>query len=219
MTFGFTRAPTWFFKEERRGAAVSALQEYFNSYTGSWFERFVDRDRPNEITERDILAVSTLSVDVPAGTSIWLRDEGKDRVSQLLTKVPADQAIWDPDADLTRDGPMSQLWGLLRVEKWPSGGKTGMGTTKISKLLATKRPNLIPIYDSLLEKGLFGGKKPADYWVPWRDLYTSREGDLIRKVAAEIQIEAGIDVSVPVLRIIDIVIWHWVRCHRFDSYD
>ena len=200
--------PSLYFEGKRRGEAVEAVKDYFSSYTGSWFEHFSDNTHPYAITERDILAVSMLSVHIPAGTTIWLLGEGKKQVSDLLRRIPVGQTIWDPDADLSRSGKPWELWELIRTNTWPNnGGSTGMGETKISKLLAAKRPDLFPIQDSVLRNALFGGKRVRDYWAPWRNFHLSDEGERLRSVAREVGADAGVDSAVPVLRIIDVVIW------------
>ncbi|HSH59276.1 MAG TPA: DUF6308 family protein [Acidimicrobiales bacterium] len=134
-----------YFREDHRG------------YTGSWFERIVDSDHPNRITPRDVAAVATLSVKVPAHVTIWLLGDGAERVRALREQIPVDQAIWDVDADLGPDGPAEELWQALRKATW-AGHSKRMGFTKTSKLLAAKRPHLIPIYDS----GSLGPYGPAN---------------------------------------------------------
>ena len=212
MSGDFARDPSWYFEDDRRSAAVDALRHYCKRYTGSWFDRLADYCSPNAITARDILAVSTLNVDVPAGSTIWLLEVGADQVTALLERIPPHQAIWDLDADLSDEGPAWELWDLLKKNKWPNdGGGTKMGTTKISKLLAAKRPNLIPIEDRYIRKGLFGGVEPKDYWKPWRRLHTTIEGERLRSLADDVRNEAEIEPSLPILRVIDIVIWSWER--------
>ena len=214
MSFGFSRDPIWYFEDERRDEAVAALVDYFERYTGSWFERLADNDYPNVITERDILAVSTLNVDIPASTTIWLLNDGAPQVTDLLSLIPANQAIWDPEADLTESGPAWKLWNVLRENKWPNdGGATHISTTKISKLLAVKRPNLIPVEDKYIRNAVFGGVEPANYWEPWKRLHCSEDGAALRSVASEVRTESKVPETLPILRVIDIAIWHWIESH------
>lgn len=58
--------------------------------------------------------------------------------------------------DLVPGGPASLLWQLLRR------GNDGMGRTRTSKLIAAKRPRLIPIWDSFVEQAT--GLDTSDYW-------------------------------------------------------
>ena len=175
MPDGFEQDPAWFFTGKQRDQAIAALRAYFERYTGSWFDQLADSDQPDQITARDIVAVTTLSVNVPPGTSIWLLGEGAPQVSVLLRQIPPQQSIWDPDADMTRHGAVWQLWNLIARACWPQpAGSTGMGTTKISKLMAAKRPSLIPVHDSRIRDAVFGGKDPDNYWEPWTQLQVIR---------------------------------------------
>lgn len=224
MNVDFKPDPTWYFEDERREQAVEALTLYFNNFLGSWFEHFADKRHPNSITERDILAVSMLSVNIPPGTTIWLLGEGRGQVSGLLSRIPQDQKIWDPGTDLSKTSAAWQLWELLRTHTWPNdAGATGMGETKISKLLAVKRPELIPIQDKLVREALFADGKVSNYWSPWQRLHQSAKGLRLRNIADELRTEAKVSDAVPVLRIIDVVIWSWAdrdrRQKRVSSRD
>lgn len=87
-----------------------------------------------------------------------------------------------------------------------------MGVTKLSKLLAVKRPDLIPIQDSLVDAALF--KRHIDnYWEPWQRLHRSDEGAQLRATAESVRDEAGVGEHLGPARIIDVVIWTWARGH------
>lgn len=168
MLEGFARDPAWFFEDERWDQAIVALSDYFARYEGSWFDLLADHDHPYRITARDIVAVSMLQVQIPIRTAIWLLGDGAAEVTALLERIPLDWVIWQRDADLTRDGAAWRLWNAIDSNWWPLGSADpGMGPTKISKLLAAKRPNLVPIQDSLVRRGIFGDEEPADYWKHW----------------------------------------------------
>jgi hypothetical protein len=206
--------PLWFFESDRRAEAVEALRAYFDpvsGLTGAWFEQLADQDHPNNVTAKDLVAVTTLAVDIPARKSIWILGEGAGQVSELLAQIPAGQAIWDDNADLEPDGPAWTLWKLIesRESACPTG-YGGMGVTKISKLLAAKRPNLVPIQDSHVDLALFS--RPIDnYWEPWQRLYRSEKGTELRETAHSVREEAGVGELLGALRIIDIVIWTWAK--------
>ena len=105
-------------------------------------------DHPNEITERDIVAVSMLGVNIPAPVAIWLLEDGRSAVSELLRAIPAEADICENGELLDPGRETEALWRLLGNGCWPDPiHSNGMGTTKISKLLAAKRPNLVPIFD------------------------------------------------------------------------
>lgn len=144
------------------GAEVRQLtHDYWHTddYTGPHFDRLRDAAHPNEITERDILAVSMLSVTIPPRVVIWLLShEGRVRVGELLSQIPPDGDIRSDGDLLQGDGPALELWKVL-------AGFHDMGRTKTSKLLAAKRPHLIPVYDSVIERSL---GPVADYWDAYR---------------------------------------------------
>ena len=60
-------------------------------FTGSHFESLgADQNLPNQITASDLLAVGTLSVNVPARANIALLGELSEEISGLLAQIPAD---------------------------------------------------------------------------------------------------------------------------------
>jgi len=196
--------PSGFLSGSRRAPAVQHLQTYFDSYTGSWFERLADPN-PNRITANDFAAVSMLGVNIPANTAIWLLNDGATEAGRLLETVPSDLAIWDASADLSADGEMWKLWDHVRGGGWPQH-VGGMGTTKTSKLLAIKRPHLVPIHDSLVEAALFD-TPPANYWEPWQSWFVGAAGQELSDLARDVRDEARVGADLSVLRILDIVIW------------
>jgi hypothetical protein len=203
--------PDWFFAGKNRQVAEDNLRDYFNAYTGARFDLLADREHPDVITANDLVAVSTLDVDIPAAKALWILGEGAHAITELLAQIPEDQAIWDRDADLTPEGPAWKLWDLLKDPQntWPAGRK-GTGKTRLSKLLAAKRPNLVPIYDSQIAKALFGHRVEDD-WGPWARFHRSAEGSSLRNTAMELAANAGVPSHVGPLRVIDIVIWRWAH--------
>jgi hypothetical protein len=185
------------------GAAVKA---YFSTtgdgYTGSQFELVADTEQPDEITARDMVAVTMLSVSVPARPARWLlSDEGRAEVGALLTRVPNDVDIWAPEAEalLAQDRPLWHLWDLLGSVSWPERRSgNGLGRTTRSKLLAAKRPRLVPVYDGVVAKVL----QTDHIWRDFREMLLDEE---LRK-----RIEAVTPAAPPhlsLLRRVDIVAW------------
>ena len=86
--------------------ARAAIDAYFSGeggrFTGSQFEDLVDCDHPNEITVRDLVAVTMHSVQVPARPARWLLSHGgREAVHNLLREVPDDVDIWEPSSRST----------------------------------------------------------------------------------------------------------------------
>ncbi len=75
-----------------------ALIEYFEDsgtrFTGSQFEELLVASHSNRITERDLLAITTLNVNVPPRAALWiLSDEGQRKTSELLQLIPDNRDI------------------------------------------------------------------------------------------------------------------------------
>ena len=105
---------------EKAHHAVATYYNPANPFTGSTFETLADRDHPDRITAKDIVAVSTLSVNIPGEVAVWLlRDEGRLQVSSLLVNVPANIDLWDRPDLLAPEGDLWRLWHLLDEACWP----------------------------------------------------------------------------------------------------
>lgn len=173
-------------------------------FTGSMFEVLADRERSNEITAQDLMAVTTLSVNAPARPAIWLTSpEGSTQVRSLLRQVPLDVNIWDDDAEplLASEGPLQKLWDLLDVASWPHKRPgNGLGRTLKSKLLAAKRPRLVPVLDDRVVDAL--PTPTTDYWTAFRAILVN---DGTRQHIERITSVAPPHVSL--LRRMDVVLW------------
>jgi hypothetical protein len=145
--------------------ALDYLQKYYSayddgqpSYTGSYFESMAALNSdPNRLGPEDFLAVSMLSVSVPAAAAIRLLGTDASTITGLLGEVPHDVDIIDANPQaLSADSPAGRLWDVLRR------GRDGLGPTTTSKLLAAKRPRLLPIWDSFVEQAT--GLSTIGYW-------------------------------------------------------
>ena len=170
---GFATDPMRYITGVEEARAKACFLSYMDSYTGAWFERLADPD-PFCITAADVVAVSTLAVEVPAGVSIWLteeqRDDGRDAsIPELLRAIPTDSDIGHVDETvLAHNSPADQLWRLLQANRWPDGpvANNGLGAVTAGKLLAAKRPALIPIWDQCVDRGL--GPPRGAFWTTMR---------------------------------------------------
>jgi hypothetical protein len=189
-----------FFASEAGPVAGAAIRRYFEDhYTGSQFERLADRDA-NRITTNDIVAVSMLGVDVPPAVSIWLLgSEGQDAVCWHLTQVPTNVDIWEDPSLVAPDADLWKLWDLLGTACWPSPkAGNGMGPTTISKLLAAKRPRLVPVTDSVIVNVLLS----AGHWADFADALSDVD---VRSTIESATSSAPEHLSL--LRRIDIALW------------
>ncbi|MFI6730610.1 DUF6308 family protein [Streptomyces atratus] len=150
--------------------AVVDLRRYFGvglpsgvaGFTGSRFEHLAGGgDRPevaDRITAEDLVAVQTLSVTVPAPVALDIL-EGRlgAQLSGLLHAIPRDIDMTDADASVLADGsPADQAWHLLRDQP-------DVGWVIAGKLLARKRPRLLPVYDKVVRCAL--GRPRPSFWL------------------------------------------------------
>ena len=138
------------------------------------------------------MAVTMLSVEVPVHAAISLLGTARDHFSGLLTAVGPDRPIWETDAAELADGsPADLLWqSLCRLH--------GVGPVTAGKLMAAKRPSLIPIYDQHVDAAL--GYPPGRFWAGMRMAMQDAH-----EAVAEVVAVAG--VAVTPLRAVDIVVW------------
>ncbi|QKV78056.1 DUF6308 family protein [Amycolatopsis sp. Hca4] len=190
-----------------QAAATDALRRYFNQdaklprYTGRWFERFAgggDRhDIADTVTEADVLALNFLSIADLANVAIDTTITCEAEITELLEQIPANLAMHEaPWTTYAHGSPASRLWWLFKR----CGGKDRWVTA--NKLLARKRPHLLPVYDSQVKAAL---DAPGSVWAC---MWTWFQGDPRRAQAiAELRGEAGGIEDISLLRCIDVILW------------
>ncbi|MFG2045648.1 DUF6308 family protein [Dactylosporangium sp. NPDC048998] len=192
----------------RDAGAEHALRRYFaedaaERFSGRRFEMWRggdDRaDTRNVITDDDLVAIQMLNVKVPAEVAIHLLDGTLGRkISGLLAGIDATTELGTAAAaDLLNAGaPAYRAWQLLKQQH-------GIDYVIASKLLARKRPALIPVYDGVI-RCRFGA--PAQVW---RKLHgqLAADDERLRREAANLRTRANIPAAVSVLRVPDVVLW------------
>lgn len=173
---------------------------YDEPFTGRHFDRVRDIEHPNQITEKDLLAVTMLGVQVPAAVAIWiLSPDGRAQIEDRLARIPISAQLHLHSELLQPRGDCDELWCLLRCGNWPvATDANGMGRTTISKLLSAKRPGLIPIFDSVVRDLL--GEVP-NHWDAFRHALNPDVVDLATEVTR------AAPPSVTLLRKIDSLLW------------
>ena len=184
--------------------AAERLRTYFHSgtFTGGRFESLAgggDRAQvANSIEADDIVAVSLLSVHIPGRANLQILETRSDEISKLLREVPTNVDLWDaPDGDIAPGSPADRLWALL--ERLP-----GSGWVTAGKLLARKRPRLIPVYDQFVHSALQRPAKDESFWLSLREALRSDESIVDR--LRELKELASLD-GVSLLRVLDVAIW------------
>jgi hypothetical protein len=198
--------------------ALKYLTEYFATYpldtqdvpegryTGSHFERFGgDRRKTDKdiFSADDVVSLSLLSVRLKGHAVLHLLDADNARLSALLAQVPADVDLVDvPLADIKSGWPAWDLYEALKKIK-------GIGTTSASKLLARKRPRLIPIRDADVTRSLDLGK--GDFWKPLAEALRTpgfgAGGGTLHDYLLELREASDIGDDISPLRVFDVVVW------------
>lgn len=122
----------------------------------------------------------------------------QEKIADCLRRIDPQLCLWQltGEDDETYKAASSLYW---LVRKWPY-----VGPTRASKLLARKRPHLIPILDSRV--GDFYGIKDErdDYWIPLGGVLQNEE---IREEIEELRPPGLPTSALSLLRILDIAIW------------
>jgi hypothetical protein len=194
--------------------AVEDLRAYYqdgpSSYPGRWFERIgtpqdQHRDR-NRLTADDIVALSALSVRLPVTVSARLLGTYSLEITEFLTDIPAEVDLWNASrAHLGPKSPAFHLFMKFRAMAW-NGGERGTAWVTAHKLLARKRPRLIPIYDAQV-RGLVALGKGADWWVSLQSAFTPE----IRAHLDRAHKAATLDPATTSLRTLDVILWMRAR--------
>lgn len=192
-------------------SAATLLSTYFHSrgpdgepaYTGAMFETFAGGgDHPStadQFTAEDIVAVSMLNVNVPAASTLRILGAQSQTLSALLAVIPADLDLHDADAvsHIAEEAPAAQLWDAVRA--------AGVGRVTTSKLLARKRPRLLPVIDSVV-KEILKHPRGQNFWITLHYQLRAREARLVTLLEAA-RAEAGLEDSVSIIRCFDVVAW------------
>ena len=109
------------------------LHRYLTTFGGARFNQLANRQRPDEFTREDFLAVRKLNVSVLRTAPQSLLGEAKPVVRRLLRAIPDDLDIWEvPTSDYDfRLGPDSAAWQLWQLvfEKQKGARSSGRGVT------------------------------------------------------------------------------------------
>jgi hypothetical protein len=190
--------------------AVDDLRAYFGiglapdtkAFTGSRFEHLGGGgDRPtvaDTITAEDLIAVQTLSVTVPASAALDLLEGPlRTELSLLLGAIPTGLDLVDADAAQIRTGsPADRAWHLLKAQH-------GIGWVTAGKVLARKRPRLLPVYDDVVRCAL---GQPVDFWLSLHAALRADGADLQQCLIA-LREEAKVPETVGALRVCDVAVW------------
>lgn len=189
--------------------ALGFLRKYYQGrpgtplgafYTGARFDgwdstgtRAADADR---FTADDLVAVAFLGVQVPPKAAWALLCGEPGHFSELLHKIEDRELADISPAEIREDWPAWELWNRLRE-------LPGVDWVISGKLLARKRPHLIPVYDRVVKK--VTGSDPQY----WKKLCVALREDncALQKRLLQLKAAASIPECVPALRVFDVITW------------
>lgn len=208
-------------REENVGVAAKLLKRYYLDpstktgllSTGSYFDEWANRgdgpDVRDRITDSDAVAVTMLSVKVPAQAIIGLQEQPlATRIEKLLADIPTDVKMSRLTTEEAQErlGKGSPAWLLWQELRRTPKTRWDVGATIASKILARKRPHLIPIWDKVI--GAVVGKDTAkDQWLNWHNLFME-DPDLAGRLTRIHQLST-VPTPISELRIMDAVLWRY----------
>lgn len=188
---------------------VALVSEYFgtglhghsqSSFTGAWFERFGGGgDAPGRsarFDSDDLVAVALLGVEIPGRAVLRLLDEEAGDLNALLHRIPTGVDLHLASRELIApESAAATLW--RRLEAIP-----GVGWVTAGKLLARKRPRLIPVYDNVVRSALMPRRRNF-----WSALHGELQSPSLIERLSEIRSGAGLNASISLLRVLDVAVW------------
>jgi predicted RNA-binding protein with PUA-like domain len=200
--------------------ASDDLVQYFGTaaiaeppaFTGSRFDTLngggARPDTRDKITAADLIAVQCLGASVPATVSLDLLDGHLGTtLSAYLRHIPCGIALGDEGArgHVQPGSPAELAWHLLTQQY-------GVNWVIAGKILARKRPKLIPVYDRVVKCAM---GHPENAWLWLDDLF--RWNDAVTDQLGLLHHDARLPDYVPQLRVLDAVVWMRHREHHRDK--
>lgn len=178
-------------------ALASAVRLFYQdeeTFAGPTFLNLPSRD-PDRIEPNDLLAVTLTGEIYPPKAVRNLLDGDAGRDAKRWLRDMGSQPLWERDIEAMHSSsdPVYCLWyTLLALDR--------VGPTKASKLMARKRPDVVPMYDSVVEERI---ATVDDYWYVFH-IFMSDEDR--RKAVAHLRGQAEVS-EVPLLRVLDTAVW------------
>jgi len=189
------------------------VSTYVVEFTGSAFESYGMNQR-DAISADDLIAVTMLSIRIGLGvrggiepSSALAMEAHAPEIGSLLAEIPNAAILPDlTDERFTEFlGPESAAWQLFDLLR---SDRIGLPSVATHKLMARKRPLLIPVKDGQVPITLFG-TAPKNWWIAMRDL----AGDpVVKQALADFSRRLPLRAQhLSAIRLIDIVAWHGGR--------
>ncbi|MGA3486707.1 DUF6308 family protein [Micromonosporaceae bacterium DT55] len=183
--------------------AIALLRRYYGApylgagcADGAHFDTWATDSDPMRFTADDLLAVKFLSVEAPKTAVRALLRDRADEFAALLMELGPDRDLADEDKPLDNSWPGWRLEDKLRLIP-------GVGRTTASKLLARKRPRLLPIWDIVIRDVTDTSK---DQWEPLRVALRADKLALHRRLL-HLRDALQLPEEISALRILDVIAW------------
>lgn len=190
--------------------AVGVLRYYYRplrgkkaGFTGGAWDSFdpsgTRAAMVNTFTADDLVSAALLSAPITGRAAVEVLDRRRDEFERLLTDLGPDRDFVDEPSVKDAEGfaPAWKLWRALR-------DLPGIGPTRASKLMARKRPRLIPVYDGVIKQYVLAST--GNQWVPLHAALTAHDRALHRRLLRAREM-AGLSVAVSPLRVFDVLAW------------
>lgn len=175
---------------------VAAFYESDGDFAADTFDTLPDAaNDPDRFQVSDLLAVTTLDVRVRPLALRRLLFEDVDALRPKLNAIKGD-CLWTASDEQLE--PAFELFDHLVDGPYP-----WVGPTTASKLLARKRPGLLPVVDSII-KGVVG---TTTYRSTVRVLRSALQREELRVLVEATRPPAVDESSAPTLRLLDCAIW------------
>lgn len=185
---------------------VADLRSYYGvdprsgTHPGRWFDS-LEPNAPDRITAADLIAVQCLGMVVPVRPALELLEGSLgDQLGALLRAIPDDVDLGTGDAaGAVKEGsPADRAWRLLVDHD-------GVSRMVADKLLARKRPRLIPVWDQVVRCAL-GRPQVGGVWESL-DRVIRTPGGAVTERLVRLHEKAALGAEVSPLRVLDVAVW------------
>jgi hypothetical protein len=178
-------------RDTRSKDLVSAYFDPESTFAGELFDTMGTNDA-YAVTRDDLLAVTLLDVRFGPRAVRLLLGQRSEVITARLQKIDPTIQLWQANEAMLI-GDLADLWGVL-------GDVHGVGPVIAGKLLARKRPHLVPVVDAVVVRVL--GRQPDGYWRAIRAALADDE-----RRARLTSLRPEVEGRLSVLRMLDILLW------------
>lgn len=182
------------------------ITDHLKSTSGQ-FDLLTRSSDPTQLCAKDIVAVSMIGPSIPATAAGWLlSDEGQWLSAEVLAKIPVGATLQDCDPQSILR--VADLFHLVRrpTSQLPERSRaSALGQATATRLLAAKRPGLVPIDDRHTRKVL-GYRKDDSWWLRWKNILDHETSDMIDDIRSEAGLADTKATGLSDLRVFDILL-------------